>query len=144
MYNLERFIKAQEKEYSNALREIRNGYKSGHWMWFIFPQLSGLGFSSMSNYYGISSIDEAREYLKNEILSRRLIEISTLLLNIDGKDIDEILGYPDNLKLQSCMTLFNEADNSIIVFKEILDKYYDGKKDAKTLELLDIRSQYML
>lgn len=134
-YNLKRFIEAQNKYYDIALLEIKNGQKKTHWMWYIFPQLIDLGYSTTSKYYGIKNIEEAQSYLENQYLRNNLIEISKELYK-QNTDILDILGYPDNLKLKSSMTLFSQANPEIIVFKEILNKFYDGEKDQKTLELL--------
>ena len=135
MFDLERFVKAQEGIYDKALEEIKNGRKETHWMWFIFPQLVGLGYSYYANYYGISSLEEAREYLKCELLRKRLLEISNELLKLNDNIIN-IFGYPDCFKLQSSMTLFMKTDSSILVFQEILDKFYEGKQDEQTIKIL--------
>ena len=135
MYNLNRFIEAQNKNYNVALNEIKNGKKLTHWIWYIFPQLKELGFSNTSLYYGISSIEEAKEYLKNEYLNNHLIEITEALLNLENKDIVEVLGYPDNLKVKSCMTLFYYASNNEI-FKKVIDKFYNGEFDINTVKLI--------
>lgn len=136
MYNLERFIEKQKIYYDKALAEIKNGYKSSHWIWFIFPQLKGLGNSNYSDYYGISNLEEAKEYYNNEYLKNNLIEISKSLLSIENKNIKHILHYPDNLKIKSCMTLFEIVDPEQPVFKKVLDKYYSGNRDSKTIELI--------
>lgn len=137
MNNLDRFIEAQENIYDSALEEIKEGKKESHWMWFIFPQLSGLGRTMMANYYGITGIDEAREYLDNEILGSRLREISTALLTLEGNDPVKVLGSIDALKLCSSMTLFEVASNDEeCVFGKVIDKYYGGKRDELTLEIL--------
>ncbi len=133
--SIQRFIDSQETHYSIALKEIRNGRKTSHWIWYVFPQLKGLGRSQTSEYYGIQNLDEAREYLNNELLRSRLIEISQALLACDG-DIQLILGIPDNLKVRSCMTLFRAVDPSITVFQEVLDKFYQGKPDYRTLSII--------
>ena len=135
MFDLERFVKAQEGIYEKALEEIKNGRKETHWMWFIFPQLVGLGYSYYANYYGIFSLEEAREYLKCELLRKRLLEISNELLKLNDNIIN-IFGYPDCFKLQSSMTLFMKADSSILIFQEILDKFYEGKQDKQTIKIL--------
>jgi uncharacterized protein (DUF1810 family) len=109
MENLDRFLKAQEEDYETALSEIRSGYKRSHWIWYIFPQLKGLGFSSTSEYYGINGLSEAKSYMENEILRARMIEISEALLTLETSDAEDVMGYPDNLKLMSSMTLFAEA-----------------------------------
>ena len=134
-YNLERFIDAQERDFNVSLLEIKNGYKRSHWMWYIFPQLADLGYSTTAKFYGIKNKDEAIAYLKNEYLKNNLIEISKVLYELDD-NISNILGYPDDLKLKSCMTLFNDADPSIDIFNKIIDKFYNGEQDSKTLELL--------
>ena len=118
MFDLERFVKAQDNTYDNALKEIQNGQKETHWMWFIFPQLVGLGYSYYANYYGISGLEEAQAYLKHEL------------------NVIDIFGYPDCFKLQSSMTLFAVADPSTSVFQDVLEKFYEGKSDENTLNLL--------
>ncbi|MCD7809489.1 MAG: DUF1810 domain-containing protein [Erysipelotrichaceae bacterium] len=135
MSDLSRFIKAQENSYNQALKEIRSGHKQSHWIWYIFPQIIGLGRSSTAVYYSINSVKEARDYYDNDILGKRLIEISESLLELDNNDPMDVMGYPDHFKLCSCMTLFDYvSDNDI--FKKVLDKYYNGKKDQKTLDIL--------
>ncbi len=136
MNNLNRFIEAQERDYEIALLEIKSGYKRSHWMWYIFPQLSSLGYSDISKYYGIKDIEEAKAYLNNDYLRNNLINISNELYILNDS-IENILGYPDYLKLNSCMTLFNYVDPSISIFTDIINKFYDGKKDEKTLNILD-------
>ncbi len=136
LYDLERFLKAQEEMYSVALSEIRAGMKESHWIWFIFPQLKALGFSSTAQYYGIQDLDEAKAYLAHPVLSARLIEISEALLALDDSNSSRVMGYPDDLKLCSSMTLFEVADPTIPVFAQVLEKFYHGKRDYKTLELL--------
>ncbi|MCC8139798.1 MAG: DUF1810 domain-containing protein [Lachnospiraceae bacterium] len=135
-YNLERFVKAQENSYETALSEIRNGRKRSHWMWYIFPQIIGLGRSGIAVYYSISDEGEARAYLQNDLLRNHLIEISSALLEIESSDPERVMGFPDNLKLQSCMTLFAEAAPDEEVFQKVLDKYFDGEKDSHTLQIL--------
>jgi uncharacterized protein (DUF1810 family) len=136
MENLDRFLKAQEEDYETALSEIRSGYKRSHWIWYIFPQLKGLGFSSTSEYYGINGLSEAKSYMENEILRARMIEISEALLTLESSDAEDVMGYPDNLKLMSSMTLFAEAAPEEKVFQRVLDKFFGGKKDQRTLELI--------
>ncbi|MBQ6737658.1 MAG: DUF1810 domain-containing protein [Synergistaceae bacterium] len=134
---LERFIKAQDHTYEEALNEIKAGKKRSHWIWFIFPQMKGLGLSHMSQFYGIENIDEAREYLANPVLGTRLVEISEALLNLQENDPAVVMGgSPDDMKLQSSMTLFAAVSDDNSVFHRVLDKFFDGKKDTKTLELL--------
>lgn len=135
-YNLERFIKAQKEDYAMALKEIKNGRKRNHWMWYIFPQLKGLGTSAMAQYYGLENLEEAKEYYNNNYLRKNLLEITKALLSITNKDIDYILGTPDNLKLASCMTLFEIAAPHEKIFSQILDKYYNGKRDKNTIDLI--------
>ena len=135
-FNLQRFLSAQENDYADALREIKQGYKQSHWIWFIFPQMRGLGRSSMAEYFGISSIEEARAYLDHPTLRARLIEISTALLQHKGKSTAyEILGTIDAIKARSCMTLFDHIMPNAI-FAEVLDAFYNGERDVMTLELL--------
>jgi uncharacterized protein (DUF1810 family) len=118
-YNLERFIKAQEFNYEIALNEIKNGKKVSHWIWYIFPQIDGLGHSSTAKYYAISCLDEAKAYLNNNILKFRLVEICEALLDLDNNDPIEVMGYIDAKKLKSSMTLFNEVSSNNI-FKQVL------------------------
>jgi uncharacterized protein (DUF1810 family) len=134
--NLQRFLNAQEKDYQIALSEIKNGKKQSHWMWYIFPQIEGLGFSETSKFYAIKNIHEAREFLKHPVLGSRLIEICNELLKLETNDPHTIFGNPDDLKLRSSMTLFSSLLNTNFVFQKVLDKYFDGKKDSKTLEIL--------
>ena len=134
-YDLQRFHKAQKFDYPVALGEIKNGRKESHWMWYIFPQLKELGYSSTAKYYGLTK-DEAKAYINDEILKSRLIEISQALLELTSSNATEILGYPDDLKLKSCMTLFSEIALEIEVFDQVLQKFFSGKKDDKTLKLL--------
>ena len=136
-YDLERFKRAQEAAYDNALREVRGGRKQSHWIWYIFPQLRGLGRSSMSDYYGISGLEEAKAYLADAVLGARLIEISEALLEQQERSAGRIFGYPDVMKVQSCMTLFQAAsDDPDTVFSHVLDVFYQGEKDRLTLEML--------
>ncbi|MBR1743922.1 MAG: DUF1810 domain-containing protein [Lachnospiraceae bacterium] len=139
MYDLDRFLKAQERDYDTALSEIRSWRKRSHWIWYIFPQVKGMGFSSTSEFYGIDGLDEAKAYLGNEVLKGRLLEISGALLSLDSSDAGEVMGYPDDLKLRSSMTLFAEAAPELEVFRKVLDKFYGGEKDRKTLEILKRR-----
>lgn len=136
-YNLKRFIDAHEKYYIKALNEIKNGRKLSHWMWYIFPQLSCLGCSTTAKYYGIKNKEEAQAFLNNNILKNHLIEISEELYKQDN-DINYIFGYPDNLKLKSCMTLFNYVNPKIDIFGKILNKFYNGEKDQITINRLNI------
>lgn len=139
-FDLSRYHEAQKNVYRNALEEIRSGKKKSHWMWFIFPQLKGLGRSSTANYYGIQNEEEARAYLNDVVLGRRLIEISRAMLEVNGKDANHILGSPDDLKLRSSMTLFSLLRDTDPVFQHVLDKYFAGKKDPMTIALLTEKS----
>lgn len=130
---LQRFIEAQNDSYDQALKEIRNGRKLTHWIWYIFPQIKGLGFSYNSEYYGITSLQEARDYLENELLRKRLFEITESLLMHKGKDIESIMGDIDSLKLKSSMTLFDAVQPGSI-FGEVLDEFYGGERCRRTLE----------
>ena len=134
--DLTRFHKAQERIYERALSEIRAGQKRSHWMWFIFPQIAGLGFSEMARYYAIKDLQEAKDYLADPVLGKRLIEISEELLKIPSDDPEEVMGYPDDLKLCSCMTLFEAADSTQAVFGKVLEKFYQGKRDEETLRII--------
>ena len=134
-FNLQRFLDAQENDYADALHEIKQGYKQSHWIWFIFPQMRGLGMSYMAEYYGISSIEEARAYLDHPTLKSRLIEISTALLQHKGRSTAyEILGTIDAIKVRSSMTLFDHIMPHAI-FAEVLDAFYNGERDELTLNL---------
>ena len=136
-YDLSRFTKAHEYNFNTALREIRGGRKRSHWMWFIFPQIQGLGFSSTARYYAIESLGEAAAFLHDPCLGGHLIEISEALLTLSTDDAGEVFGYPDNLKLRSCMTLFAKVENAPPVFREVLQKYYGGSEDERTNEILN-------
>lgn len=138
--DISRFLEAQEHSYERALKEIKNGRKSSCWMWYIFPQIQGLGISGTTEYYSIEDLDEAKEYMNNETLRGRLIEISEALLGLESSNPNEVLGYPDDLKLKSCMTLFAVAAPEEEVFQKVLDKYYKGERDEKTIEKLKIES----
>lgn len=134
--DLGRFLAAQAPVYAQALAELRAGRKRSHWMWFIFPQLEGLGTSEMARRYAIASREEAERYLTHPVLGPRLVECAQALLAVGGASIDDILGFPDNLKLQSSMTLFAALPGADPAFAQVLDRYYAGARDAKTLELL--------
>lgn len=137
-YDLERFLEAQEMDYGMALREIHDGQKRGHWIWFIFPQIKGLGHSYNSEFYGISGTEEAKTYLNHPVLGQRLREITSALLNCGNPSASDILGFPDDLKVRSCMTLFDLVSPKDI-FNDVLDKYYEGKRCEKTIWRLGIR-----
>ena len=132
IYNLERFINAQENSYKIALKEIQNGEKQGHWMWFIFPQIDGLGMSPMSRKYSIKNQQEAKDYLDHNILGNRLIEITRALMKIEQKSARSIFGYPDDLKLKSSMTLFKIISPDNKLFSDVLVKYFNGKVCERT------------
>ena len=136
MYDLSRFLEAQKNSYDTALREIKAGRKRSHWMWYIFPQIRGLGYSAMAQHYAIRDLGEAREYLRHPVLGPRLIEISEALLALDESDPRRVMGSPDDLKLRSCMTLFQCAAPDQPVFGKVLDKFYGGRPDGRTLEIL--------
>lgn len=138
MNELKRFLDAQENDFETALAEIRNGRKQSHWMWYIFPQIAGLGFSSTSKFYAVKDRAEAESYLAHPVLGNRLVEISSALLEIEGKTANQIFGSPDDLKLKSSMTLFAVLDDTNPVFQKVLDKYFDGAKDRRTLGLIDV------
>ncbi|EDM35543.1 hypothetical protein PBAL39_07645 [Pedobacter sp. BAL39] len=134
--NLNRFITAQEKDFLIALTEIEYGKKQSHWMWYIFPQIQGLGSTETSKHYAIANLEEARQYLKHDLLGPRLIQISKALLKLEESDATKILGSPDDLKLKSSMTLFAAVENADPVFEAVLKKFFNGEKDSKTLGLL--------
>lgn len=141
-YNLARFIEEHELTYSRAYEELSNGRKQTHWMWWIFPQIAGLGMTYTSQYFSIQSLDEARAFLEHPYLGKNLRDISRVLLTLDTDDAGYVMGYPDNLKLCSSMTLFSEADPTEKVFQKVLDKYYNGKKDERTLRILKENSDH--
>ena len=136
MSDLDRFLYAQELTYDKALDEVRNGKKESHWMWFIFPQIIGLGVSDTALLYSISGIGEAKLYLEHEILGPRLVEITKEVLSLETDDPVEVFGEVDALKLNSSMTLFDYVSDDGNIFKEVIDKFYDGQKDEKTLQLI--------
>lgn len=136
MAKLDRFISAQQQTYATALQEIKKGKKHSHWMWYIFPQLAGLGHSEMAKHYAINSLAEAEAYLAHPVLGEHLIEISTALLKLKTNNATQVMGSPDDVKLRSSMTLFASLKDSPAVFKQVLDKFYGGQLDPKTLELL--------
>ena len=135
-YNLHRFLGAQGRIYDTVLAELRAGRKSSHWVWFIFPQIAGLGHSAMAQQFAIDSLDEAKSYLQHPVLGPRLRACTQLVLDVNGRSGDEIFPYPDNLKFRSCMTLFMTAATDNSLFKDALLKYFDGKPDQLTLEIL--------
>ena len=138
MNDLKRFLDAQENDFERALAEIKRGRKQSHWMWYIFPQIAGLGFSSTSKSYAIKDRGEAENYLAHPVLGARLVEISEALLEIEGKTANQIFGSPDDVKLKSSMTLFGALENTKPVFQSVLDKYFNSAKDRRTLELIGV------
>jgi uncharacterized protein (DUF1810 family) len=135
-FNLERFVRAQERDYGRALAELRDGRKRSHWIWYVFPQLEGLGISATSRLYGIKSRAEAQAYLAHPVLGPRLVECAEALLHVEGRSASEIFGFPDDLKVRSCATLFALVSPAGSVFDRVLEKYYQGERDDKTLGLL--------
>ena len=135
MADLSRFLNAQARDYETALREIRAGHKRSHWIWYIFPQLEGLGYSGTAQYYAIRGREEAEAYMEDPVLSKRLIEIYEALLELDSDDPTEVMGYPDDLKLRSSMTLFSMVSDNP-VFQKVLDKFYGGEECSYTREYL--------
>lgn len=140
-YQLSRFVRAQQDDFERALAEVRAGRKRTHWMWYIFPQLDGLAFSSTSKYYAVKSLDEAKAYLGHPVLGPRLLECMEAVLGIEGRSATEVFGSPDDLKLRSCATLFACASPPGSVFDRVLDKYYGGERDRKTLRLLGLEPE---
>jgi len=134
--DLVRFLEAQNQMYLTALSEVKKGNKKSHWMWFVFPQLKGLGTSENAWHFGISGIAEAKLYFQHPVLGKHLVEISRALLELNGTTAREIFGTPDHMKLRSCMTLFATLENTDPVFRLVLDKYFDSQPDPLTLSLL--------
>jgi uncharacterized protein (DUF1810 family) len=135
-FNLRRFVRAQTRDYEAAREELRNGRKRTHWMWYIFPQIDGLGSSPTSKLYAIKSKAEAQKYLEHPLLGARLLECANILLKLEGRSASEIFGSPDDLKLKSSLTLFAAVQSQEPVFARVLDKYFEGKRDSRTIELL--------
>jgi uncharacterized protein (DUF1810 family) len=135
-YDLQRFVDAQDRVFEDVCAELRAGRKESHWMWFVFPQMKGLGHSHMASHYGISSRREAEAYLEHPILGPRVRECAGLVNLVEGRSAEELFGYPDDLKFRSSMTLFAHVAQDNQVFRAALDKYFDGKPDRRTLELL--------
>ncbi len=133
---MNRFIEAQENNYATALAEIRNGRKQTHWIWYVFPQIRGLGQSATSKYYAIRDLQEAEEYLQHPILGKRLIEISRALLELKEDNAHKIFGSPDDLKVRSSMTLFALVKDADPVFQQVLDRFFRGERDKNTLALV--------
>jgi uncharacterized protein (DUF1810 family) len=136
-FQLSRFVEAQDGVYDRVLAELKNGRKRSHWMWFVFPQIEGLGFSSTTQYYSIKSLEEARRYLDHPLLGRRLIECAETILALEGQSASSIFGYPDDLKLKSSMTLFAGVAEEQPVFSRVLEKYYQGNRDERTVAILE-------
>lgn len=138
-FDLQRFVEAQARDYDSAVRELKSGRKRSHWIWHVFPQIAGLGSSAMSQKYAISSCEEARAYAEHPVLGVRLRECTQLVLDVQGRTAEAIFPYPDDLKFRSCMTLFERCAADPALFQAALDKYFGGKPDPLTLEILDKR-----
>lgn len=136
-YNLERFLTAQEQDYKTALAEVRAGRKRSHWMWYIFPQIKGLGFSDTARFYAIKDLQEAADYLSHPILGARLMEMCGALLSHKNTSASQIFGNPDDLKLRSSMTLFAEVEGADPIFAKVLERFYSSRKDERTIAILD-------
>ena len=139
-YDLARFVRAQEPDYDQAMSEIRGGRKRSHWMWYIFPQFDGLGVSSTSRQYSIKSAAEAEAYLRHPVLGPRLLESVQAVLGVEGRSALEVFGSPDDMKLRSCATLFACVSPAGSVFEQLLDRYFGGERDDKTLRLIGRKS----
>lgn len=137
-FDLNRFTSAQEGVYNSVLAELKSGRKRTHWIWFIFPQIEGLGHSSTSIYYAVKSIEEARRYLDHPVIGARLVECAEAVLAVEGRSVSDIFGYPDDMKLKSSMTLFASVrEDPHSVFVRVLDKYFHGERDDRTLQILE-------
>jgi uncharacterized protein (DUF1810 family) len=139
-YNLARFVRAQEPDFEQAMSEIRGGRKRSHWMWYIFPQFHGLGVSSTSRQYSIKSVAEAEDYLRHPVLGPRLLESVQAVLDVEGRSALEVFGSPDDMKLRSCATLFACVSPAGSAFEQLLDRYFGGERDDKTLRLVGRKS----
>lgn len=135
-HDLNRFVQAQESVYQRALAEIRRGRKQSHWMWFIFPQIDGLGYSSTAKFYAIKSLAEARACLEHPVLGPRLRECAAAALSVEGRTAYEVFGSPDDMKLRSCATLFAQVSPAGSLFHQLLDRYFQGEPDSATLGIL--------
>jgi uncharacterized protein (DUF1810 family) len=135
-HDLQRFVDAQDRVYARVVSELRAGRKTSHWMWFVFPQVAGLGSSAMAQQYAIGSLEEARAYLAHPVLGARLLECTQLVIDVKGREARDILGYPDDLKFRSSMTLFAALDDAPGIFGAALQQYFAGQPDARTLEIL--------
>lgn len=138
-HNLERFLTAQKADYQTALNELLAGKKQGHWMWYTFPQIQGLGYTEMSKKYALEDLNEATEYLNHRVLGPRLILLCNTLLELQTNDAHKIFDSPDDLKLKSCMTIFAAVPGANPVFEKVLDKFYNGLKDHITIKILDLQ-----
>jgi uncharacterized protein (DUF1810 family) len=136
-FDLHRFVSAQERSYDTALAELRSGEKRTHWMWYIFPQIDGLGHSATAKFYAIKSPEEARQYLEHPVLGPRLLTCAEAVLSVEGHSASEIFGFPDDMKLRSSMTLFASVAGPLSVFARVLDRYFHGEHDVRTLDLLE-------
>ena|SRR5579863_2809745 len=136
-FDLGRFISAQEDDHAQALSELRNGRKRSHWMWYIFPQIDGLGSSATSRHFAIKSKEEAKAYLEHPLLGARLVECTETVFLIRERSAHDIFGYPDDLKFKSCMTLFEALPGADSIFARSLEKYFNGERDSRTLQLLE-------
>ena len=139
-FNLKRFIKAQSSSYETAMNELSLGNKTGHWIWYIFPQIDGLGSTDMTKLYSIKSVQEASAYLEHPILGKRLIESCEILLNLDAPSISDVMGFPDDLKLRSSMTLFEYVSEPKSIFKKVLIRYFDNDLDEASLDIIKVIS----
>lgn len=136
-FDLQRFVEAQEPVYAQVCAELSEGRKRGHWMWFVFPQIRGLGHSPTAQHFAIRSRAEAEAYLRHPVLGTRLRECTALVNAVQGREVSEIFGYPDDLKFRSSMTLFVEVAPEDAVFRQALDKYFEGEPDERTVELME-------
>jgi len=136
IYDLRRFIEAQAQSYQSIVSELKDGQKCGHWMWYTFPQIQGLGASPMARHYAISSPEEAQAYLEHPILGSRLTECTKLVMDVEGRTAEQIFYYPDHLKFRSCLTLFDQCTNDDHIFRDALLKYFGGEFDQLTLDIL--------
>lgn len=141
-HNLERFIDAQRADYEKALSEIRSGRKRSHWMWYIFPQVEGLGVSAMAQRYAIKSVAEARAYLGHPVLGARLRTCAEALVSLESRSVEQIFGFPDDRKLRSCATLFGAVSPAGSVFHRLLEKYFQGELDMKTIEKIKAEREH--
>ena len=139
-FNLKRFIKAQSSSYETAMNELSSGNKTGHWIWYIFPQIDGLGSTDMTKLYSIKNVQEASAYLEHPILGKRLIESCEILLNLDAPSISDVMGFPDDLKLRSSMTLFEYVSEPKSIFKKVLIRYFDNDLDEASLDIIKVIS----